>query len=87
MLAQKQIDNKIPLEGYKQIFSKYKPEALEWIKEVDSSPLAQCWNDTKIAFNSFFRNVRNRKGKFVRPPKFKSKKNPKDGFRYSTMES
>jgi putative transposase len=87
MLAAKQADNSVPIEGYKQAFTKYKPEALEWIKLVDSTPLAQTWNDMRCAFTAFFKSCnRTRKGKFVKPPKFKSRKNPKDGFRYSTME-
>jgi putative transposase len=85
LLGQKQQDNKIPIEGYKQVFTKYKPEALEWIKEVDSTPLAQMWNDARCAFNSFFKNMRSKKRKFVSPPKFKSRKNSKDGFRYSSI--
>jgi putative transposase len=87
LLGAKQQDNSVLLEGYKQVFSKYKPEALEWIKDVDSTPLSQIWNDAKCAFNSFFKSIRTKKGKFVRPPKFKSRKNPKDGFRYSTIEN
>jgi putative transposase len=87
MLEAKQNDNSAPIEGYKQVFSKYKPEALEWIKEVDSTPLAQMWNDVRCSFNAFFRNMRSKKKKFVNPPKFKSRKNPKDGFRYSSVAS
>lgn len=32
-------DHGMPIEGYKPTFTKFKPEALEWIKEVDSMPL------------------------------------------------
>ena len=72
------------IEGYKQIFTKYKPEALEWIQNVDSTPLTQMWSDVRAAYTNFFKFCKGeRKGKFSRPPRFKSKKNPKDSFRYS----
>jgi putative transposase len=88
MLAEKNLDHSKPIEGYKQVFTKYKPEALQWISEVDSTPLAQMWNDMKVAFNSFFASCKGtRKGKFVSAPKFKSKKNSRNSFRYSTAEN
>ena len=35
-------DHNMQIEGYKQIFTKYKPEALQWSKEAACSiPLAQ----------------------------------------------
>ena len=73
------------IEGYKPTFQKYKPEALEWIKESACSiPLAQMWSDVRAAYTNFFKSCKGeRKGKFSNPPRFKSKKNPKDGFRYS----
>ena len=84
------VDNKnkdlsFKIEGYKPIFEKYKPEALEWIKEASCSiPLAQMWSDVRGAYGNFFKSCKGeRKGKFVEPPKKKSKKNPKDSFRYS----
>jgi putative transposase len=78
-------DHSSSIEGYHPTFEKYKPEALEWAKEVDSVPLAQMWSDITKAFNNFFKSIKKqRKGKFVNSPKFKSKKNPKDSFRYAT---
>jgi putative transposase len=78
-------DNTSAIQGYHPTFEKLKPEALEWIKEIDSVPLSQTWSDIKGAFNNFFKSCKGqRKGRFVQPPRFKSKKNPKDGFRYST---
>ena len=73
------------IEGYKQVFTKYKPEALEWSKDTACSiPLAQMWSDVRAAYTNFFKSCKDvRKGKFSKPPKFKSKKNPKDSFRYS----
>jgi putative transposase len=84
VLAGKNDDHKMTIEGYRKTFEKFRPEALEWVKEVDSVPLSQMWSDVRAAFNSFFNSCnKTRKGKFVKPPRFKSKKNPKDGFRYS----
>jgi putative transposase len=73
------------IQGYKPTFEKYKPEALEWAKEAGCSiPLAQMWSDVRAAYTNFFKSCKGvRKGKFSKPPKFKSKKNPKDSFRYS----
>jgi len=73
------------IEGYKPTFQKYKPEALEWIKDSACSiPLAQMWSDIRAAYTNFFKSCKGqRKGKFSNPPRFKSKKNPKDSFRYS----
>ena len=75
----------ILIEGYKQVFTKYKPEALEWSKEAACSiPLAQMWSDVRAAYTNFYKSLKGeRKGKFSRAPRFKSKKNPKDSFRYS----
>jgi putative transposase len=82
-LSAKQQDHSALL-GYTATFQKFKPEALEWMKEVDSVPLTQTGQDLSKAFISFFKSCKKqRKGKFVKPPKFKSKKNPKDSFRYS----
>ena len=54
VLNAKNADNKVPIEGYHKTFEKYRSEALKWTKEVDSVPLAQMWNDIRVAFNSFF---------------------------------
>ena len=78
-------DHNFQIEGYKQIFTKYKPEALEWSKDAACSiPLAQMWSDVRAAYTNFFKSCKGqRKGKFSNPPRLKSKKNPKDSFRYS----
>jgi putative transposase len=87
-LAEKQQDHSFKIEGYKQIFLKHRPEAYEWSKEVDSTPLAQAWSDITQSFNNFFSSCKKtRKGKFVKPPKFKSKKNSKDSFRFSNISN
>lgn len=42
------------------------------------------WSDVRAAYTNFFKSCKGvRKGKFSKPPRFKSKKNPKDSFRYS----
>lgn len=78
-------DHSMLIQGYKPTFEKYKPEALEWTKEAACSiPLSQMWSDARAAYTNFFKSCKGqRKGKFVQPPKFKSKKNTKDSFRYS----
>lgn len=78
-------NHSMQIQGYKPTFEKYKPEALEWAKEVSCSiPLAQMWSDVRAAYTNFFKSCKGvRKGKFSKPPRFKSKKNPKDSFRYS----
>lgn len=85
VVANKNENHKMLIEGYKPTFQKYKPEALEWVKESACSiPLAQMWSDVRAAYTNFFKSYKGqRKGKFSKPPKFKSKKNPKDSFRYS----
>ena len=84
VVENKNKDHAMPIEGYKPTFTKFKPEALEWIKDVDSMPLGQVWSDVRGAYTNFFASVKHiRNGKFSKPPKFKSKKNLKDSFRYA----
>ena len=85
VVANKNENHEMLIQGYKPIFEKYKPEALQWAKEAACSiPLAQMWSDVRAAYTNFFKSYKGqRKGKFIQPPKFKSKKNPKDSFRYS----
>ena len=72
------------IQGYKPTFEKFKPEALDWVKDIDTVPLSQMWSDVRAAYTNFFKSCKGqRKGKFSNPPRFKSKKNPKDSFRYS----
>ena len=84
VVENKNKDHFMPVEGYKPTFAKFKPEALEWIKDVDSMPLGQAWSDVRGAYTNFFASIKGvRKGKPVQPPAFKSKKNPKASFRYA----
>lgn len=78
-------NHNMQIKGYKPTFEKYKPEALEWSKDAACSiPLTQMWSDVRAAYTNFFKSCKGvRKGKFSKPPRFKSKKNPKDSFRYS----
>ena len=84
VVENKNKDHGMPIEGYKPTFTKFKPEALEWIKEVDSMPLGQMWSDVRGAYTNFYASIKGvRKGVPPKPPHFKSKKNPKDSFRYA----
>ena len=83
VVANKNKDHSMLIEGYKPTFTKFKPEALKWIKEVDAMPLGQIWKDVRGAYTNFFASIKgDYKGKPIQPPKFKSKKNNKDSFRY-----
>ena len=52
----------------------------EWLKEVDSISLQQTLKDLDVAYQNFFRRVKNGE-KEVGFPKFKTKKNPKQSYR------
>ena len=85
-LAAKNADHSYKLKSYKETFAELKPEALEWCKEIDSTAMADVWNDLTQAFRNFFASCNGlRKGKFVKPPKFKSKKNMKESIGYTSM--
>ena len=52
-----------------------KTEDREWLSQVSAIPLQQSLNDLNQAYQNFFKSTQgNRKGKPIRPPKFKSKK-------------
>lgn len=88
VVENKNKDHSMPIEGYKPTFMKFKPEALEWIKEVDSVPLGQTWSDVRGAYTNFFASLKGtRKGKPMQPPTFKSKKNSKASFRYALQRN
>ena len=85
-LAAKNADHSYKLKSYKETFAELKPEALKWCKEIDSTAMADVWNDLTQAFRNFFASCNgSRKGKFVKPPKFKSKKNMKESIGYTAM--
>lgn len=81
-LAKKQEEyekgNNWKIGSAKQVFEECKPEALEWMKEIDSTILAAEWSNITNSFSNFFNSCSGkRKGKFVNPPKFKSRKTSK----------
>ncbi|NEP82601.1 MAG: IS200/IS605 family element transposase accessory protein TnpB, partial [Okeania sp. SIO3B3] len=52
-----------------------KTEEREWLSEVSAIPLQQSLNDLNQAYQNFFSSTKGkRKGRPVKPPKFKSKK-------------
>ncbi len=54
----------------------------EWLKEVSNIPLQQSLNDLEQAYQNFFKSYKGkRKGKKVKPPKFK-KRNAKQSARF-----
>ena len=87
VVENKNKDHAMPIEGYKPTFTKFKPKALEWIKDVDSKPIGQIWKDVRGAYTNFFSSIKGKhKSKTVHPPKFKNKKNPKASFRYDLQD-
>ena len=53
-----------------------KTEAREWLKDVSSVPLQQALKNLDTAYKSFFDSCKGkRKGKKVKPPRFKKKTN------------
>ena len=57
------------------ITSAKKTEDREWLSEVSAIPLQQSLNDLNQAYQNFFKSTQgNRKGRPIRPPKFKSRK-------------
>lgn len=58
----------------------------EWLKEVDSISLQQSLKDLDVAYQNFFRRIKNG-DKQVGFPKFKSKKNPKQNYRTQNVNN
>lgn len=69
----------------KVVFEELKPEALDWIKEVDSTALAAEWNDITSAFNNFFKSCKGQRKLRVGIPKFKSKKYSRITITWTSM--
>lgn len=84
-LAEKEKDHKLKIESAKVIFSKFKPEAAEWIKEIDSTSLAGEWNAIASAFSSFFKSIKGERKSKVNKPKFKSRKTSPVAITWSSM--
>lgn len=91
-LAKKQEEyekgNNWKIGSAKQVFEECKPEALEWMKEIDSTILAAEWSNITNSFSNFFNSCSGkRKGKFVNPPKFKSRKTSKVSFAFTSQNT
>ena len=70
----------------KQLFSEVKPEALEWMKEIDASTLAAKYMDICSAFNNFFKSCKGQRKLRVGPPKFENKKNTQISITWSAAQ-
>lgn len=70
----------------KQLFSEIKPEALEWMREIDSSTLAAKYMDICSAFNNFFKSCRGQRKLRVGKPKFESKKHTQIAVTWSSAQ-
>lgn len=91
-LAKKQEEykkgNNWKIGSAKAVFTECKPEALEWMKSIDSTILAAEWSSITNAFSNFFNSCsRKRKGKRVNPPRFKSRKTSKMSFSLTTQNT
>lgn len=72
----------------KKVFEECRPEALEWMKNIDSIILAAEWSNITNTFSNFFNSCSGkRKGKFIQPPKFKSRKTSKVSFSFTTQNT
>ena len=76
----------IKLLTAKQLFSEIKPEALEWMKEIDSSTLAAKYMDICSAFNNFFKSCKGQRKLRVGKPKFESKKHTPIAITWSSAQ-
>lgn len=83
IVKNKNENHKILIEGYKPTFTKFKPEALEWVKEIDTIPLTQTWMDIRGAYSNFYKSLKsNKPSTFSHQPTYKCKRNEKVSFRY-----
>ena len=58
-----------------------KTKEKQWLTEVSSIPLQQSLRDLETAYSNFFASCKGeRKGKKVKPPKFKKRKSKQSGF-------
>lgn len=70
----------------KQLFTELKPEAVEWMKEVDSTPFAAKYIDITSAFNNFFKSCKGQRKLRVGKPKFESKKHTQVSITWSSAQ-
>ena len=71
---------------YKQLFAELKPEAIDWVKEVDSSPFAAKYMDISSAFNNFYNSCKGKRKLRVGKPKFESKKYTPISITWTSMQ-
>ena len=83
IVENKNLNHRMLIQGYKPTFSKYKPEALDWVKEIDTIPLTQTWSDIRGAYSNFYKSLKHKASTvFTHQPTYKCKRNEKASFRY-----
>ena len=70
----------------KQLFTELKPEAVQWMKEVDSSPFAAKYIDITSAFNNFYNSCKGKRKIRVGKPRFESKKDNNLSITWSSAQ-
>ena len=70
----------------KQLFTELKPEAVQWMKEVDSSPFAAKYIDITSAFNNFYNSCKGKRKIRVGKPRFESKKDNNISITWSSAQ-
>ena len=70
----------------KQLFTELRPEAIQWMSEVDSSPFAAKYIDICSAFNNFFKSCKGQRKLRVGKPKFESKKHTQIAITWSSAQ-
>lgn len=77
---------KIRLLTAKQLFLELKPEAIEWMKEVDSTPFAAKYMDITSAFNNFFNSCKGKRKLRTGKPRYESKKRTQVAVTWSSAQ-
>lgn len=70
----------------KQLFTLLKPEAVQWMTEVDSSPFAAKYMDITSAFNNFYNSCKGKRKLRVGKPRFESKKHTQVSITWSSAQ-
>lgn len=70
----------------KQLFTELKPEAVQWVSEVDSSPFAAKYMDITSAFNNFYNSCKGKRKIRVGKPRFESKKDNNISITWSSSQ-
>lgn len=77
---------KIKLLTAKQLFLELKPEAIEWMKEADSTPFAAKYMDITSAFNNFFNSCKGKRKLRAGKPRYESKKRTQVAVTWSSAQ-